>query len=171
MAKIATVLADMFEDSEFTKPAEAYKEAGHEVTVIGTDAGSEVTGKSEDTKVKVDQGIADAKSSDYDALFIPGGFSPDILRGDDRFVTFVKEFMDADKPVFAICHGPQLLITAKALEGRDATGYKSIRVDMEYAGAKYADKEVVVCQNQLVTSRQPDDIPAFIRESLKLLEK
>ena len=79
--------------------------------------------------------------------------------------------MDDKKPVFAICHGPQLLITAKALEGRDATGYKSIKIDMENAGVKYADKEVVVCQNQLVTSRTPDDIPAFNRESLKLLEK
>ena len=79
--------------------------------------------------------------------------------------------MDDKKPVFAICHGPQLLITAKALEGRDATGFKSIRVDMEYAGVNYADQEVVVCQNQLVTSRTPDDLPAFNREALKLLEK
>ncbi|PID24739.1 type 1 glutamine amidotransferase domain-containing protein [Sporosarcina sp. P7] len=171
MAKIATVLGDMFEDSEYLKPAAAYKEAGHKVEVIGAEAGSEVTGMKENTKVKIDRAIADVKSSDYDALFIPGGFSPDILRADDRFVKFVKEFMDAKKPVFAICHGPQLLITAKTLEGRDATGYTSIRVDMEYAGAKYADKEVVVCQNQLVTSRTPDDIPAFNRESLKLLEE
>ncbi|PIC64823.1 protease [Sporosarcina sp. P13] len=171
MAKIATVLGDMFEDSEYLKPAKAYKDAGHEMEVIGTEAGAEVTGMKENTAVKLDKSIDNVKSSDYDALFIPGGFSPDILRGDDRFVKFAKEFMDADKPVFAICHGPQLLITAKTLEGRDATGYKSIRVDMEYAGAKFADKEVVVCQNQLVTSRQPDDIPAFNRESLKLLAK
>ena len=171
MAKIATVLADMFEDSEYMKPAIAYKEAGHEVVVIGAEAGSEVTGMKENTKVKVDKAIDDVKSSDYDALFIPGGFSPDILRADDRFVKFVKEFMDAEKPVFAICHGPQLLITSKTLEGRHATGFKSIRVDMEYAGAKYRDEEVVVCQDQLVTSRQPDDIPAFNRESLKILAK
>ncbi|AXI00089.1 type 1 glutamine amidotransferase [Sporosarcina sp. PTS2304] len=171
MAKIATVLGDMFEDSEYMKPATAYKEAGHEVEVIGTEAGAEVTGMKENTKVKLDKSIDQANSADYDALFIPGGFSPDILRADDRFVKFVKEFMDADKPVFAICHGPQLLITAKTLEGRHATGYKSIRVDMENAGAEFMDKEVVVCENQLVTSRQPDDIPAFTRESLKILEK
>lgn len=79
--------------------------------------------------------------------------------------------MDADKPVFAICHGAQLLITAKALEGRKATGFKSIQVDMEYAGANVQDEEVVVCRNQLVTSRQPDDIPAFNREALNVLEK
>ena len=78
--------------------------------------------------------------------------------------------MDAKKPVFAICHGPQLLITAKALEGRKATGYKSIAQDMKYAGANFEDSEVVVCQDQLVTSRQPDDIPAFNRESLRVLE-
>ncbi len=77
--------------------------------------------------------------------------------------------MDEKKPVFAICHGPQLLITAKSLEGRGVTGYKSIMVDLEYAGAKVQDKEVFVCQDQLVTSRQPDDIPAFIKESTKLL--
>ncbi|MBO1911992.1 DJ-1/PfpI family protein, partial [Microvirga sp. 3-52] len=108
---------------------------------------------------------------DFDALLLPGGFSPDILRADDRFVEFTKAFMDDEKPVFAICHGPQLLITTKSLEGRHATGYKSIKVDMEYAGAHYLDQEVVVCQNQLVTSRTPDDIPAFNREALKLLEK
>jgi len=77
--------------------------------------------------------------------------------------------MDAKKPVFAICHGPQLLITAKTLNGRKVTGYKSIRVDLENAGANFVDEEVVVCCNQLVTSRTPDDIPAFNRESLKLL--
>ncbi len=110
------------------------------------------------------------KPEDFDALFIPGGVSPDNLRADDRFVNFAKHFMDEKKPVFAICHGPQLLISAKTLEGRKATGYKSIQVDMEYAGATVEDKEVVVCQNQLVTSGPPDDIPAFIDESLKLLK-
>lgn len=170
MAKIATVITNLFEDSEYTDPANAFKEAGHEVVTIEKEAGNEVKGKSEDTVVKIDKGIDEVNAEEFDALFIPGGFSPDQLRADDRFVDFTKKFMDAKKPVFAICHGPQLLITAKALEGRDATGYKSIRVDMEYAGAKFADKEVVVCQNQLVTSRTPDDLPAFIRESKKLLE-
>lgn len=170
MAKIATVITNLFEDSEYTDPAKAFKEAGHEVVTIEKEAGSEVKGKSESTVVKIDKGIDEVNAVEFDALFIPGGFSPDQLRADDRFVDFTKKFMDAKKPVFAICHGPQLLITAKALEGRDATGYKSIRVDMEYAGAKFADKEVVVCQNQLVTSRTPDDLPAFIRESKKLLE-
>lgn len=171
MAKIATLITKMFEDIEYMDPARAFNEAGHEVFTIEKKAGKEVKGKQGEAMVMIDHGIDDVKPEDFDALFIPGGFSPDLLREDERFVVFSKAFMDEKKPVFAICHGPQLLITAKTLEGRDATGYKSIAQDMLYAGAKYVDKEVVVCQNQLVTSRQPDDIPAFNRESLKLLEQ
>ncbi|GAA0303867.1 protease I [Gracilibacillus halotolerans] len=169
MARIATVITDMFEDVEYTEPAKDFKEAGHQLVTIEKEKGRTVTGKSENTKVTIDESIDDVKPEDFDALFIPGGFSPDQLRADDRFVQFAKAFMDSKKPVFAICHGPQLLITAKALEGRDATGYKSIKVDMEYAGVNYKDEEVVVCQDQLVTSRQPEDIPAFMDESIKLL--
>ena len=168
--KIAVVVANLFEDSEYTEPVKAYKDAGHEVVNIGVNKGDTVVGKKENTGVTIDVGIDEADPNDYDALYIPGGFSPDILRADDRFVEFTKHFMDEKKPVFAICHGPQLLITAKALEGRDATGYKSIKVDMEYAGANYKDEEVVVCQDQLVTSRTPKDLPAFNRESLNLLK-
>ncbi|WP_210470899.1 type 1 glutamine amidotransferase domain-containing protein [Sporosarcina sp. 6E9] len=170
MAKIATLITNEFEDSEFTAPKKAFEEAGHEVVTIEKESGVEITGKKGES-LTVDQGIDDVKPEDFDALLLPGGFSPDILRADDRFVEFTKAFMDDEKPVFAICHGPQLLITTKSLEGRHATGYKSIKVDMEYAGAHYLDQEVVVCQNQLVTSRTPDDIPAFNREALKLLEK
>ncbi|OZU89494.1 protease [Virgibacillus indicus] len=168
--KIATVITDMFEDVEYTEPLNAFKDAGHEIIAIEKEKGKQVTGKNKEAKVTIDQGIDDANPDDFDALFIPGGFSPDQLRADDRFVQFAKKFMDAKKPVFAICHGPQLLITAKSLEGRDATGFKSIQVDMEYAKANVKDQEVVVCQNQLVTSRQPDDIPAFNREAVNLLK-
>jgi protease I len=168
--KIATVITEMFEDVEYTEPAKAYKEAGHEVVTIEKEAGKTVTGKQGDAKVTIDKSIDEVNPGDFDALFIPGGFSPDQLRADDRFVQFAKKFMDDNKPVFAICHGPQLLITAKTLEGRNATGYTSIMVDLENAGATVKDQEVVVCNNQLVTSRNPDDIPAFSRESLKLLE-
>lgn len=171
MAKIATVITDLFEDVEYTDPAKAFTDAGHEVVTIEKEAGTEVTGKQGEVTLTVDKGIDEVNPDDFDALFIPGGFSPDQLRADERFVTFAKSFMDAKKPVFAICHGPQLLITAKTLEGRKATGYKSIQVDMEYAGAKLVDQEVAVCQDQLVTSRQPDDIPAFNRESLRVLEQ
>ncbi|WP_018663834.1 type 1 glutamine amidotransferase domain-containing protein [Heyndrickxia acidiproducens] len=166
--KIAVLVTDLVEDPEYTEPVKAYQEAGHQIVNIEREAGKTVKGK-HGTEIKIDKGIDEVSVDDFDALLIPGGFSPDQLRVDDRFVHFVKQFMDAKKPVFAICHGPQLLITAKALEGRSATGYKSIQVDMEYAGANFRDEEVVVCQNQLVTSRTPDDIPAFNRESLKLL--
>ena len=168
--KIACVITDMFEDVEYTDPVKAFKDAGHEVVTIEKEKGNEVTGKKKETTVKIDASIDDVNPDNFDALFIPGGFSPDQLRADDRFVAFAKHFMDVKKPVFAICHGPQLLITAKTLEGRKATGYKSIHVDMEYAGANVQDEEVVVCNNQLVTSRQPDDIPAFNREALTLLK-
>ncbi|WP_346429158.1 type 1 glutamine amidotransferase domain-containing protein [Planococcus halocryophilus] len=171
MAKIATLITDMFEDVEYIDPSKAFNEAGHEVFTIEKEAGKEVTGKQGEAVVTIDKSIDDVSPEDFDALFLPGGFSPDLLREDERFVKFAKTFMDAKKPVFAICHGPQLLITAKALEGRKATGYKSIQVDMEYAGATVLDEEVVVCQDQLVTSRQPDDIPAFNKESLRILEQ
>lgn len=168
--KVACLITDLFEDAEYLEPSRSFTEAGHEVVTIEKEEGNIVKGKKEKAEVKIDKSIDDVNPEDFDALFIPGGFSPDQLRGDERFVKFTKAFMDAKKPVFAICHGPQLLLTAKTLEGRGATGYKSIRVDMEYAGARYKDEEVVVCCNQLVTSREPKDLPAFNREALKLLQ-
>ncbi|MFT8318972.1 MAG: type 1 glutamine amidotransferase domain-containing protein [Sporolactobacillus sp.] len=164
--KIACVLANDFEDVEFTEPAKAYQEAGNEVIVISSEKGK-VTGK-HGAEVPVDKTIDEVKPADFDALLIPGGYSPDNLRDDNRFIEFAKAFMDEDKNVFAICHGPQLLISAGVLKDRNVTGYKSIAVDLVNAGGKYKDQEVVVCHN-LVTSRMPSDIPAFNRESLKLL--
>lgn len=169
LSKIACLITEMFEDVEYTQPAEAFNDAGHEVVTIEKEKNNNVMGKQGETAVTINEGIDDVNPEDFDALFLPGGFSPDILRADERFVQFAKHFMENDKPVLAICHGPQLLITAKTLEGRKATGFKSIAVDMEYAGVDYKDEEVVVCNNQLVTSRNPDDIPAFNRESLKVL--
>ena len=162
-------MTNMFEDIEFTSPLEAFKKEGHEIIVISDEKGKEIEGKNREAKTKSDIGIDDAKPEDYDALFIPGGFSPDILRGDERFVEFVKPFILDDKPVFAICHGPQLLISAKVIKGRKLTGFKSVQVDIENAGANLFDEEVVVCGN-LVTSRKPDDLPAFNRESVNLLK-
>lgn len=170
MARVATVIADLFEDVEYTSPEKALLDANHEVVTVGFEGGLGVSVEGKHgAKVDVQHSIADVSPDDFDALFIPGGFSPDILRADDRMVAFAKAFMDAKKPVFAICHGPQLLITARTLEGRDVTGYKSIQVDLENARANFHDQEVVVCQNQLVTSRTPDDLPAFNREMVKML--
>ncbi|WP_078408406.1 type 1 glutamine amidotransferase domain-containing protein [Priestia abyssalis] len=167
--KIAVLMTDMYEDSEYTEPAKALKEAGHELIIIEKEKGKTVKGKQEESTATIDANIDEVKPEEFDALFLPGGFSPDILRADDRFVSFTKEMMEAKKPVMAICHGPQLLITAETLKGRDVTGYKSIAVDLKNAGATFHDKEVVVCGNQLVTSRTPDDLPAFIQESLNVL--
>lgn len=167
--KIATVMTNMFEDSEYTSPKEAFEKEGHQLVVIEKEKGKTVAGKKGEAKVTVDAAIDEVNPSDFDALFIPGGYSPDRLRADERFVKFAKHFIDENKPVFAICHGPQLLITARALEGRKVTGYTSILVDLEYAKAEVYDEEVVVCHN-LVTSRTPDDLPAFNQESIKQLQ-
>ncbi|USY55477.1 type 1 glutamine amidotransferase [Bacillus sp. 1780r2a1] len=167
--KIAVLVTDLFEDVEYTDPAKALKEAGHELTTIDVEGGKTVKGKQGEATVSIDKGIKEVKPEEFDALFLPGGFSPDILRANDDVVAFTKAFMDEKKPVMAICHGPQLLINADTLKGRDITGYKSIAIDLKNAGANFHDKEVVVCQNQLVTSRTPDDLPTFIRESVNVL--
>ncbi len=168
--KIAVVLDNLFEDVEYTSPVEALKNEGHEITVIGKETGT-VKGKSEDTEVQVDKAISDVKPEDFDALLIPGGFSPDMLRGDEqgRFGEFTKHFVQAEKPVFAICHGPQLLIDTDLLKGKKLTSFLSVRKDLENAGATVVDESVVVDSN-IVTSRTPDDLEDFNRESLALLK-
>ncbi|WP_270221573.1 type 1 glutamine amidotransferase domain-containing protein [Kosakonia cowanii] len=167
--KIAVLITDEFEDSEYTSPAEAYRKAGHEVVTIEKEAGKTVTGKQGEAKVKIDKAIDDVSPDEFDALLLPGGHSPDSLRGDDRFVTFTREFVDSGKPVFAICHGPQLLISADVIRGRKLTAVKPIVIDVKNAGAEFFDQEVVIDKDQLVTSRTPDDLPAFNREALRLL--
>ncbi len=169
MSKIAVLIGKDFEDSEYTKPAEAFKKAGHQLIHLGLEKGETVSGKKEHTPVKIDKEVSAANPDEFDALLIPGGYSPDNLRAHEAPVQFVKKFMETGKPVFAICHGPQLLIKAKKLEGRKVTGWKSLIEDIKYAGAEYFDKEVVVDGN-LITSRFPGDIPAFVEESLKMLQ-
>lgn len=168
--KIACLLDSMFEDSEFQKPYDAYREAGYDVTIIGLQPGKELKGYRGTVTTKAEKGIDQVDPGQYDALFIPGGYSPDHLRLNPKAVDFVKAFFQADKPVFAICHGPQLLITARVVKGRTLTAWPTIQDDLKQVGATVVDKEVVVDGN-LVTSRKPDDIPAFTRESMKLLEK
>jgi protease I len=166
--KIACVLGPKFEDSEFKDPYDAFREAGHEVTVVGLEAGSQLEGDKGKVKATVDKAFKDVKPDSFDALFIPGGTSPDKLRAHDEAVRFVKDFMRSAKPVFAICHGPQLLLTADEYKGHRMTAWKTVQGDLKKAGAHVVDQEVVVDRN-LVTSRQPSDIPAFIRESMKIL--
>ncbi|MDE3111662.1 MAG: type 1 glutamine amidotransferase [Chloroflexota bacterium] len=169
--KVACVLANGFEDSEFKQPYDALREAGHEVTIVGLQAGQELKGDKGRETATVEKAFTDVTPQQFDALFIPGGFSPDRLRANPVAVDFVKAFFEKDKPVMAICHGPQILIAAGAQKGRRLTAWKTIQADLKaIGGADVVDQEVVVDRN-LVTSRQPGDIPAFIREGLKLLEK
>jgi protease I len=169
MARVAVIIDSMFEDSEYSQPVEAFKKQGHEVVHLGLKASLEVTGKKKGIKVKIDKAIREARVDDFDALLIPGGYSPDHLRVDLDAVNFVKEFVNKGKPVFSICHGPQLLITADVLRGRKITGWKSIVQDIKNAGAQYLNQEVVE-DNNLISSRQPSDLPAFIKAALSRLE-
>ena len=169
MAHIAVIIDDMFEDSEYTEPAKAFKAAGHELTHIGLKKNTSVKGKTKGTKVKIDKSVNEVLVEDFDALLIPGGYSPDHLRADEAAVEFVKKFFESNKPMFAICHGPQLLITAQVLKGRKVTGWKSIIQDIKNAGAQFLDQEVVEDGN-LISSRHPGDLPMFINASLKRLK-
>ena len=169
MSRIGVLIGPKFEDVEYTKPSKSFKESGHELTHIGLKGGQTVEGKEGKTKVIVDKSAGDVSVNDFDAIFIPGGCSPDKLRENKNIVGFVKEFVESDKPVFAICHVPQLLITAQVIEGRRVAGWKSIVQDIKNAGAEFVNDEVVEDGN-LVSSRGPDDIPAFTEASLKKLE-
>lgn len=169
MSKIAVLIDNMFEDAEYTEPAHAFKNKGHELIHIGLDKGKSVYGKKQNTEVIIDRSIEDVKVEDFDAILIPGGYSPDKLRAYKKVVDFTRDFMESNKPVFAICHGPQLLITADKLRGRRITGWKSIAQDIRNAGADYVDAELVEDEN-LITSRHPGDLPAFIAASLKRLK-
>lgn len=162
--KVAIIVTNEFEDIELTSPQEAIEEAGHEIVIIGDTANSEVVGK-HGAKATVEVSIADAKPEDYDGLLIPGGFSPDHLRGDSegRYGTFAKYFTKNDVPTFAICHGPQILIDTDDLNGRTLTAVLNVRKDLSNAGAQVVDESVVVDKN-IVTSRTPDDLDDFNRE-------
>ncbi|MFO7910907.1 MAG: type 1 glutamine amidotransferase domain-containing protein [Desulfotignum sp.] len=168
MSKIAVIIDNYFEDSEYTEPVNAFKEKGHEIVHVGLEAGKTVKGKKQQTPVTIDQNVEKVKAADFDALLIPGGYSPDQLRAHESAVSFTRDFMEKDKPVFSICHGPQLLITADVIQGRTLTGWTSIVQDIKNAGGKFIDQSVVEDGN-LVTSRNPGDLPAFIQTSLEKL--
>jgi len=169
MSKVGVVIADMFEDSEYAQPAEALKKAGHELIHVGLKSGETVKGAKQGTPVKVEKTAKEVRVGDFDALLIPGGYSPDKLRVDEHVVGFVKEFVESGKPVCLICHAPQLLITAQVLKGRKITGWKSLIQDIKNAGAEFIDQEVVEDSN-LISSRSPADLPAFIRACIKKLK-
>ena len=161
--KIAILVTDGFEQVELTSPKQALEGAGAETTIVSLKDGK-IQGYHHDEKgdaFDVDMTVDDAKVEDFDGLMLPGGVkNPDTLRMNQKAVAFVKGFFDANKSVAAICHGPWTLVEADVVRGRTVTSWPSIRTDLKNAGAKVVDREVVV-DNGLVTSRKPDDLPAF----------
>lgn len=161
--KVAVLATDGFEQVELQKPVEALKAAGATVEIVSPKSG-EIQGfnhHDKGDKVAVDRELASANAGDYDAIVLPGGvINPDALRLEPKAIDFVRAFAQASKPIAAICHGPWTLINAEAVEGRTVTSWPSLEADLRNAGAEWVDREVVVDRG-LVTSRNPDDLPAF----------
>lgn len=170
--RVAILATDGFEQAELTEPRKALDAASAETRVVSPKADRIRGWKSKEwgDEVRVDAPLDQAKPEDFDALLLPGGvMNPDSLRMQPNAVAFAKAFFDAGKPVAAICHGPWTVIEAGAARGRQMTSWPSLKTDLKNAGANWVDKEVVVDQ-KLVTSRKPDDIPAFNREMIQLFK-
>ncbi len=168
--RVAVLATDGVEQVELTRPTKALREAGAQVDVVSPKAGSIQSFEHHDPSdpIEVDRSLSQANAADYDALVLPGGvINPDALRIDDQAVDFVRSFVEAGKPIAAICHGPWTLIEAGAVNGRRMTSWPSLHTDLANAGAEWVDEEVVVDGN-LVTSRKPDDIPAFNKAAMEL---
>ena len=161
--KVAILVADGFEQVEMTKPREALDEAGAETKIVSLKSGK-IQGMhhaDKGDKFDIDLTLDEARPEEFDALMIPGGLiNPDALRSNDDALEFTRHFFREGKPVAAICHGPQVLISAGLVRGRTMTSWPAIKADLRHAGANWVNEEVVV-DNGLVTSRKPDDIPAF----------
>jgi protease I len=168
--KVAMLVTDGFEKVELTEPRKALDEAGAKTVLVSPKAGEVKAWEHTDWggTYPVDMTLSAAKAEDFDALVLPGGaLNPDKLRIDKDAVKFVRSFFEAGKPVAAICHGPWTVIEAGFAEGRRMTSWPSLKTDLTNAGAEWVDETVVVDGN-LVTSRKPDDLPAFNREAIKL---
>jgi protease I len=167
--KVAILVADGFEQVELTEPQAALKKAGANSRIVSPAQGKVKGWNKTDwgDEFQVDTPLEAANPEDFDALLLPGGvMNPDTLRRHPKAQQFVKAFFDAGKPVAAICHGPWTLIDAQVVKGRKLTSYESIQTDLKNAGAEWVDQEVVV-DNGLVTSRKPDDLPAFNRKMVE----
>ena len=168
-AKVLMIATHGYEDSELLEPRRILKERGAEVTLASLEKG-EIRGDRE-AKVEVDRTIDEVDAGDYDALVLPGGTrNPDKLRMDKRVVATIRAFADAGKPVAAICHAPWLLVEADVVRGRKVTGWPSIRTDLRNAGGEVVD-EAAVTDGNIVTSRKPEDIPAFTEALIALYER
>jgi protease I len=166
--KIGFVVGQGFEDSELRIPLDRLRAAGLAVEIVGARAGEELKGYRGREMVKADRAIGEVRADEYDALVIPGGHSPDHLRADPRFVQLVKDFDATGRPLAAVCHGPQLLITARLVRGRTLTAWKTIQEDLRQIGANVEDEPVVIDRNW-ITSRQPSDLEAFSQAILEAL--
>jgi protease I len=169
--RIAVLATDGYEQAELVKPVEGLRAEGATVEVISPKAG-QIQGYNHDKKgdaFPVDRALSDAKSGEYDALVLPGGvMNPDALRLEPKAIAFIRDFVQAGKPISAVCHGPWTLIDAGAVKGKTMTSWPSLKTDLTNAGAKWVDREVVV-DGQLVTSRNPDDLPAFVAKTVELV--
>ena len=171
--RVAFLATDMVEQVELTEPWQAVKNEGATPELISLEEG-EIQGFNhydKADKFKVDRTVEEASADDYDALVIPGGVgNPDTMRSDENAVRFVREFSESGKPMAVICHGPWMLVEADVVRDRKLTSFWSIKTDVKNAGGNWVDDEVVVDGN-LVTSRNPDDIPAFNEKLLELVER
>lgn len=170
MARIAFLVGEEFEDSEFKVPYDRLRGAGHEVVVVGIEKGKQLRGKKGKESATVDVTPGEVRAEDFHVLVIPGGHSPDRLRTHAGIVDFVQDFGRTGRPLAAICHGGSLLVEGDLLDGRRVTSWPSIRTDLVNAGAKWVDKEVVVDGN-LITSRKPEDLDAFCRAILEKVKE
>ena len=171
--RVLIIATDGFEQSELEKPKASLEAAGIETVVASLEDG-EIKGwdqKDWGRSVKVDLTVDEVEEGDYDALLLPGGqMNPDILRMNDTVIDLIEDFNDAGKPIAAICHAPWLLIEADIVDGRTVTSWPSLRTDLENAGGRVVDQEVAIDGN-LITSRNPDDIPAFSKALIEALEE
>jgi protease I len=170
VAKVAFIVDKMFEDSEFRVPYDQVKSSGHEAVIVGLEKGKELDGKKGEETITAEVGIEDVAADDFDALVIPGGYSPDLIRGNDKMVELVRSIAGAQKPVAAICHAGWMLAEAGIAKGKTVTSWPSIKTDLINAGANWVDQEVVEDEN-IITSRKPDDLEAFCKSLLSQIEQ
>jgi protease I len=169
VARVAIIVEEGFEDAELRVPYDRLRRAGHEVVVVGREAGKTLAGQRREAEITTARSIREAAARDFDALVIPGGRSPDELRLDPLMVDFTRQMVETGKPVAAICHAGSLLIEAEVVDDRTLTSWPSIRTDLVNAGARWIDEPVVEDGN-LITSRRPDDLEAFSDAALRQLE-
>lgn len=171
--RVALLATHGFEESELVEPKKAIKAAGATAHIVSPEGGKikSWSGGDWSDKYDVDKTLDEARASEYDMLVLPGGqINPDKLRADEKALAFTRHFVDADKPIASICHGPWTLVEVDAVKGRRMTSYKSIKTDLKNAGARWVDEQVVVDGN-FITSRNPDDLPAFNKAIVQKLRE